>query len=137
MAVHHRKLKLIEFSIDGTQFECQVSEWNVANNTDDGERHFTFCPDGEFREDADDDYALELKFFSDWRSAGISDFLVQNDKTEVLFELNHHPDVTGEHVRWSGTVRIKAPSVGGEARSEEMTEITLPIKGKPTYTRVG
>lgn len=137
MAVHHRKLKLIEFSIDGTSFECQVNSWQVVNNTDDGERHFTFCPDGEFREDADDDYALELKFFSDWRSEGISDFLVQNDMTEVAFQLDHHPDVVGEHVRYSGTVRIKAPSTGGDIRTTEMTEVTLPIKGKPVYTRVG
>lgn len=134
MAAHNRKLKVIEFGLGATQFECQVSSWNVANNTEDGERHFTFCPDGEFREDGEDDYALELTFFSDWRSAGISRYLTQNDKTVVAFTLDHHPDIPAEHVTWTGNVKLKAPTVGGDARTTEMTEVTLQIVGKPVFT---
>lgn len=136
MAVHNRKVKLITFTLDGTAFECQVKTWNIANNTDDGERYYTQCPDGEFREDAEPDYALELEFFADWRSNGISDFLWSNDQETVAFVLDHHPDIVGEHVRWTGSVKVKAPNVGGEARTTEMTEVTLPIVGKPTYARI-
>lgn len=135
MAAHNRKLKLIEFSIDGTSFECQVQSWQVVNNTEDGELYYTFCPDGEFREDAEPDYALELTFFSDWRSDGISDFLTLHDQQTLAFVLDHHPDIPAEHVRWTGEVKVKAPSAGGEARTTEMTEITMPIIGKPVYTR--
>lgn len=131
-----RKVKLIEFSIGLVAFECQVQTWNMANNTDDGERFYTQCPNGEFREDAEPDYALELTFFSDWRSAGISDYLTVNDGLRVAFQLDHHPDIVGEHVRWSGFLKVKAPNVGGEARTTEMTEVTLQVEGKPTYSRI-
>ncbi|MEV7263973.1 hypothetical protein AB0N38_10520 [Micromonospora aurantiaca] len=134
---HHRKVKIIQFAIDAVQFECQVQTWNMANNTDDGERYYTQCPEGEFREEPEPDYALELTFFADWRSDGISDFLTVHDGERVAFQLDHHPDIPAEHVRWSGFLTIKAPSAGGEARTTEMTESTLQVEGKPEYTRVG
>jgi hypothetical protein len=135
MAAHNRKLKVVEFSIDGEQFECQLTDWKIVNNTEDGERMYTFCPDGEFREETDPDYALELKFFSDWRSDGVSDWLTLHDQETVGFVLDHHYDIPAEHVRWAGDVKIKAPSVGGEARTTELTETTLQCVGKPAYTR--
>jgi hypothetical protein len=135
VSTHNRKIKVIEFTIDGTSFECQVQTWNVANNTEDGERYYAQCPDGEFREDAEPDYALELTFFSDWRSDGISDFLTAHDMETVPFQLDHHPDIPAEHVRWAGEVKLRAPNAGGEARTTEMTEVTLPCKGKPVYSR--
>lgn len=136
MTVHNRKVKIITFSLDGIQYECQVQTWNIANNTEDGERYYAQCPDGEFREDAEPDYALELTFFADYRSDGISDYLWANDLALVDFVLDHHPDIPAEHVRWTGQVKIKAPNTGGEARTTEMTEVTLQITGKPTYERV-
>lgn len=136
MAAHNRRLKTILFTLNSVSYECQLSSWTVQNNTEDGEKMYSFCPDGEFREEADDDYALELTFYSDWRSAGISNFLVQNDQLNASFQLDHHPGVAGEHVRWTGTVKVKAPNVGGEVRTTEMTEVTLQIIGKPTYTRI-
>ena len=134
-----RKLKVITFSLAGNQFECQLRDWKMNNNTPDGERFYTYCPPsgGEFREDAEPDYALDLKFFSNWRLNGISDYLTVNDQVTVAFQLDHHPDIVREYVRWAGSLKIKAPSVGGEARSTEMTEVTLPVIGKPVYTRIG
>ncbi|HEY0638714.1 MAG TPA: hypothetical protein VGD67_13775 [Pseudonocardiaceae bacterium] len=134
-AIHHKRLKLIEFALGVEQFECQVRSWQLVNNTPDGDKVYTFCPDGEDVEETDPGYALELSFFSDWRSGGISDYLWDNDGSTVAFTLNHHPGVTGEHVQWTGEVRIKAPSVGGEARATEVTEVTLQCIGKPEYTR--
>lgn len=132
---HNRRLKQIELGLDIDQFECQVQTWQIVNNTEDGDKMYAQCPEGEFREETDDDYALELTFFADWRSGGISDWLWDHDRQTVPFQLDHHPDVPGEHVRWTGEVLIKAPSVGGEARTTEMTEITLQVVGKPTKTR--
>lgn len=132
---HSRKVKVIEFAIDSTTFECQVQTWNVANNTEDGEKIYTQCPEGEFREEAEPDYALEFTFLADWRADGISDFLTAHDGETLGFTLDHHPDIVGEHVRWTGDVKIKAPSAGGEARTTETTEVTLPIVGKPAYSR--
>ena len=133
---HHRKLKFIELEFEAERFECQLRAWRVLNNTEDGERFYVFCPDGEFFEDAEPLYALELAFFSDWRSGGVSDWLTEHDQETVGFRIDHHPDIPGEHVRRTGQLKIKAPSMGGEARATEITEITLPCVGKPTYTRI-
>ena len=135
MSVHTQRLKTIEFAIGATQFECQISKWQITNNTDDGDRQFTFCPDGEFYEEADPTYALELTFFADWRSAGISEFLWANDGTTAAFTLVHLPGVAGEEQTWTGTVKVKAPTVGGDVRTTEVQEITLPIIGRPDKVR--
>lgn len=132
---HSRKLKIITFTIGSIAFECQLTSWKLNNNTPDGEKLFTYCPNGETREEGDDDYSLELKFLSDWRLDGISDFLVTHDKEIAAFVLDHLPDIVGEHVRWSGDLYVKAPPVGGDIRTTERTEITLQCIGKPAYSR--
>lgn len=135
MAIHTRRRKIIEFALGATQFECQISNWNIANNTEDGDKIYSYCPDGEDVEETDDDYALELTFWSDWRSGGLSDYLVQNDKETVAFTLDHLPDIPAEHVTWTGNCVLKAPNVGGEARTTETQEVSMRIIGKPAYTR--
>jgi hypothetical protein len=137
MSAHNRKLKIIEFRLGGLSYEIQLSSWKVVNNTDDGDKMWVFATGGEFIEEADPDYALELKFFSDWRSNGISDFLTTNDETDAAFQLDHLPDIVGEHVRWTGSVHIKAPTAGGDVRTTEVTEVTLQCIGKPVYSRIG
>lgn len=129
MTVHQRRLKLITLTVDGTSFECQLNSWNLDPGTKDGDRQYTFCPDGTFVEETDDEPTLDLKFFSDWRSAGISDFLWSHPNQTVGFVLDHHPDIAGEHVRWTGEVLIKPAPVGGDARDTEMTEVTLQVLG--------
>ena len=135
MTTHNRKLKVIEFVLLGVNFECQVSSWKMNNNTEDGDKLYSFCgpTGGEFRADAEPDYSLDVTFYSDWRSAGISRFLTEHDGETVAFKLDHHPDIPAEHVYWEGTVKLRAPSVGGDARTTEMTEITLVIIGEPTF----
>jgi len=139
MAIHSRKIKLVEFSL-GTDpsdiaFECQLNTWQLNNNTEDGDKIYTLCPTGEDEEETDPDWSIDMTFFADWRSDGISDYLMVHDGETVTLSLNHHPDIPAEHVRWVGQVKIKAPSVGGEARTTEMTETTLNFIGKPEYSR--
>lgn len=134
-STHNRRVKQIQLGIGGNQFECQVESWQMLNNTPDGEKRFGLCPDGEFREETDDDYALQLTFFADWRSNGISDYLTQHDKETVAFQLDHLPDIVGEHVRWTGELVLKAPNVGGGGRATETFETTLLVIGKPDYSR--
>lgn len=133
-ATHNRRLKLIEFSIDGTQFECQVKSWKLDPGFEDGDRMYAFCPDGTFVEETDPDPTLDLVFFADWRSTGVSRYLTKNTGQEADFVLDHHPDVPAEHVTWTGVVMLKAPPVGGEARETELTEITLQVVGTPVFT---
>jgi hypothetical protein len=136
--VHQRRLKIVTFTLGTTDFTTQMSSWTVQNNTALGTKTFTFAGDiSEFRTDTDNDYALALRFFSDWRSSGISDFLVVNHRAYAAFQLDNHPDVVGEHTRWTGTCQIWAPSVGGDVRITEETSVTLPVLGLPAYTRIG
>jgi|SRR5690606_15093959 len=136
MSVHHRKLKQIEFSIDETQFECQVQQWSLDPGIGDGERNYAFCPDGEFIDDPEPEPTLELTFYADWRSDGISAFLWEHKGEEAEFVLDHHPDIPAEHVRWTGRVRLRPGPVGGEPRTTELTEVTLEIVGEPKFERV-
>lgn len=129
--VHQRRLKVINFTIGAIAFECQLQTWTMNPGVQDGDRRYTYCSSGanSFVEETDDEPTLELTFFSDWRSNGISDFLWSNANTEAAFVLDHHPDIVGEHVRWSGTVLLKPPPVGGDARTTEVSEVTLQIVG--------
>jgi hypothetical protein len=136
--VHTRRLKIVVFTLNGVDQSCQLNSWNMLNNTVDGTKSFSYCGNtAEFRTETDNDYALQLKFFSDWRAGGISDYLWNNSRAYAGFVLDHMPDVVGEHVRWSGTCVIKAPTVGGDIRTIEETSQTLLILGVPTFTRVG
>jgi hypothetical protein len=136
MTAHNKKLKQITFDLGGTEFQGQCTTWNMNNNTPDGELRFVYDEGEEFREEVDPDWSLTMTFYSDWRSGGISDYLQQQDEETVSFQLDHHPGVTGEHTRWVGSVKIKAPTVGGDVRTTEQTSVTLQCVGKPTYSRV-
>jgi hypothetical protein len=127
MTVHNRRLKLVQLSVGGNQFECQVRSWTLESGEQDGERQFTFCPEGEFVEETDPEPSLELEFFGDWRSGGISDYLWANRGQEAACTIVHHPGTVGETVQFSGTVRLKAPPVGGEARTTEIQTVTLMV----------
>lgn len=135
MPPHNRKLKLITLDIGGENFEIQCKTWNLTNNTAIGDKQYTFAPDGEFTDEVDPDYTLALTFFADWRVDGVSDFLTAHDGETLPFQLDHHPDIVAEHVRWTGNVTIMAPTVGGDARVTEETAVEYAVIGKPVYSR--
>lgn len=133
MTAHSRKLKIVTFTLAGVPFQCQLKNWIMKNGSGEGTRMYTFCADGDFIEDTEPVYNLDLKFFSDWTLNGISDYMWTNDLQVVAFQLDHLPDIVGEHVRWSGNCKIIAPDGGGDVRTTEESAISLPIIGKPTY----
>lgn len=137
-APHYRRLKIVTFTLGGTDFSCQLTNWSILNNTVDGTKTWSYCGNSsEFRTETDDDWALQVTFFSDWRSGGISEYLYVNTRAVAAFQLDHHPDIIGEHVRWTGSVVLKSPTVGGDLRAIESTSATLLILGFPTYARIG
>lgn len=133
MTVHQRRLKIIQFTIDGTDYSCQIEDWTLDPGVKDGNRGYTYCQAGEgnnsFIEETDGEPTLQLKFLADWTVGGISDYLWKNNNVEAPFVLDHHPDIVGEHKRFSGTVILKAPPVGGAARDTERQEVTLMVLG--------
>lgn len=142
MPVKHAALKNITFAV-GTppvNYELQLENIQVQNNTDDGEIVYTFVSDGDssFVEEVDPDWSLSLSFISDWTTGGISEFLQEHDGEDVDFTYVAHTG-TGQELRsvqWTGEVRVKAPSVGGDVRATERQEVTLKINGIPAFSRV-
>lgn len=150
---HNRRLKFLQLSLgelespdeaDQIGFGCQIKTWKLVNNTPDGDKMFSFCYDpdltdeenllnGEFREEAEPDWQLTFDVYSDWRSGGISTFLWRHNGETVNFRLDHHPNIAGEHVAFTGRIKIKAPDVGGDARTTEMSSATLVLIGEPEF----
>lgn len=138
---HNRRLKIINFTLDGTEYSAQITSWNLDPGISTGDRVYTFSSEGEghnsFIEETDGSPTLEFKFVSDWTTSGLSTYLWANNMTTVDFVLDHHPDIVGEHKRWSGQVQLQAPPVGGDARVTETQDITLPIIGTPQFEEIG
>lgn len=141
MVAHNRRLDAITFDLDGVQYECQITNWRINPPQNVGDTVYTFCPDGAFVEEVDPDaWTLDLSWVSDWRVNGLNRVLwaaATSAPDEPLpFELVSHPTITGEAVSWVGEVIPRAPAAGGEARTTEMSEITLTGVGDvpvPTY----
>lgn len=130
-----KKRKRITLMVNGVAHETQVTTARVVNNTEDGEVLYTYAPDGEVREEADPNYALELTYFANWTVTGISWLLSQLDGQTVDFSFTDYPDDPAWTVTREGQVKIKEPSLGGQVRTNDIQELTLPIIGKPTLTR--
>jgi hypothetical protein len=139
-----RKLKVITLTIGGTAVEHQLKTWKLTNNTNQGDTTFVFggntddpTEPGAIVEDTDPDWSFEGTFLADWASGGISDYLTVHDGETAAFVLNHHINEVGEHVQWVGSLKLQAPSVGGDANATEETEVSLKVVGAPTYSRIG
>ncbi len=127
MVAHNRRLKTITLEVDGVDVECQVTSWklNPPQNVV-GDKVYTFCPDGEFREETDpEDWTLDLSWVSDWRVGGLNRLLLAESGNVLAFTLRHHPTTTGEAVEFTGSIYAQAPPIGGDARTTEMSEVTL------------
>jgi len=135
MTAHNRKLKTLTFDLDGSEFQVQLNSWKITNGSSEGDTMYVYSPDDEFVEDAEPAYTLEATFYSDWNAGGISDFCWIHDGETLPFTIDHHPDVALEHVRFTGSVKVKAPDVGGDVRTTETTAVSWSIVGKPVYTR--
>ena len=131
MSAHNRKLSVLVLDLGGNEFQIQCRKAEIINNTDDSEFFPTYAPDGGFIEAADAAFALDLEFYSDWRSNGVSRWLWEHDGETVPYSVTHHPDIPAETVIFTGECQIKAPNVGGEIRTTEVTACVLVCSGKP------
>ena len=144
MSTHKRKNKVVEFVLGGAptdeiDYACQLKTYKLNNNTPDGEVQYTYCNDpddpdaGETRESAEPSWSLSGTLFADWRGQGFSRWSHQHDQEWVTCTLHIHSDVSAEHVWWVGQLQVKAVSVGGDARTDEMTDFEWQWKGKPRF----
>lgn len=137
MSIHRNQLKYVSLDIGGNEFRAAISTWRLVDNTEDPEKIYSYGADGQ-NEDTEEevpDWALELTFFSDWRTpTGLNHYLWTNAGQVVTYTIGHHLGTTGEDPEFSGEVRLKRTPVGGQVRTTEVTELTLPIVGVPDYT---
>lgn len=136
MAAHSRRTATLTLEIGGIEFQVQCRHALVQDNTGAAEQFLLYGADTDsFYEPAEPSYVLDLEFYADWRPGGISDFLWSNRDSTVAFRLVHHEGLANEAVNWSGSVLLRAPNAVGTVRTTELTVITLPIVGTPTYAR--
>lgn len=141
-APHQRRLKIMTLIIDGSAYDGQVNSFTLDPNAKAGNQQYTYSSAGEgqnsFYEETDDQWSLKLKFFSDWRDGEISDILSDpaNNKKVVDFQIDHHPDIVGEHIRWTGQMMILMPAIGGDTRTTESQDVTFPVIGEPVKERM-
>lgn len=136
MPLYQRTPKQVSFKLDtGEDLNAQIQSWVMENNADDPEPIYSLAPDGVSYEDVDPAWTLTLTCYADWRADGISEFAHVNDGLNAAFVLVHHPESTTDAVHWTGTVRMKAPSIEVTARETETFEWTLQIIGEPVFTR--
>jgi hypothetical protein len=133
----NKRLKTITLTIGAISVECQVTSWKLNPPQNVGDIVRTFCPDGSFREEVDaDDWTLDLKWVTDWTAGGLNRYLWANQDATAAFVLTNYPTTTGWAVQWSGSLVVKAPSVGGERGETDMSEMTFTGVGDlpvPTY----
>lgn len=134
-ALTARRLKLLNLTIGTVSVECQLSSWTLDPGIQDGDRLYSYCPDGVAIAETDAEPTLQVKTYSKWVVGGFEDFLWTNRGVAANFQLDHHPDITGEHVRWTGQVLVQPAPVGGDRGDQEMTEITLMCIGDPVFSR--
>jgi hypothetical protein len=136
VSIHATTLKYVSLDIGGNEFRAQIRTWRLTDDTDEPDKIHTFGPDGqnEDTEEATPSWNLELEFFSDWRTpTGLNHYCWSNHGTVAEFTIHHNLGTAGSDPVFTGEVKIKRTSVGGEVRTKEVTELTLPIVGEPDY----
>lgn len=139
--IKNRYLELILGSApqDEVDHACQLKTYKLNNNTPDGEVGYTFCSDpddpdaGEYREDAEPSWSLAGTVLADWLLAGLSRWSHQHDGEWVRFKLHINQNDARRHVWWTGELKVKAVSVGGDARTDQTSDFEWQIKGKPSF----
>lgn len=117
------------------EYNCQVASAMVEVSPGDEVTYVTLCSDGSFSEVGRSTYALALRLGQDWADAqGLARFLWDNEGAVLPFRLQAHGSATDSSTTapaMTGTVRIVAPSYGGEVDAYAEAEVSLPCTAKP------
>jgi hypothetical protein len=74
-------------------------------------------------------WTLEGDAISDWADeTGFINYCFDNAGTEVPFEFVPN---TGKAVQWTGTVQVRAMTVGGSVSEQIVESFSFPVKGQP------
>jgi len=136
VSIHAPTMKYVSLDIGGNEFRAQIKTWKLTDDTDDPDSIYTFGADGqnEDTEEPNPKWNLELEFYADWRApTGLNHYLWSNPGQVAAYTIHHNLGTDGSDPVFSGEVKLKRTPVGGEVRTKELTELTLPVVGEPDY----
>jgi hypothetical protein len=117
------------------EFNCDAHTAEIVTTPGSDVTYATLCPDGSFSEVGRSTYALHIVAAQDWSATGLARFLWDNEGAQAEFQYQPHgvaiapsDDTPG----MTGTVRLVAPNMGGEAENYAELDVTLPCTAKPT-----
>lgn len=121
------------------EVNCDVHTVEVVTTPGDEVTYQTLCPDGSFSEVARSSYALHIVAAQDWGADGLARVLWEHEAEEAEFRYQAHGSEVGGADAPSdaapgmmGSVRLIAPTYGGEADTFAELDVTLPCLTKPT-----
>lgn len=117
----------ITLTIDGAQYECAITGYDLQENSSTIE-WATMCPSGKGSVDAAGSYTLELSGYNDWHPGSLSWFLQKNAGKQAAFTL------TDNGLKATGTLVVKRGGAGGKVNTLSEFTVTLPVVGVPTIT---
>ena len=129
-------LKLLPSGPSRVQYNCDVHLAEVIAEPGDEVTYQTLCPTGTYSSVGKTTFALHLVAAQDWSTTGLARFLFENDGALAEFQYQPHGSTvippTAALPGMAGTVRLIAPTMGGEADTYAELDVTLPCSSKPT-----
>jgi hypothetical protein len=118
------------------QFNCDIHTAEVITEPGDVVEYQTLCATGSFSSIGKSTYTLHIVAAQDWSTTGLARFLWDNDGALADFQYQAHgtsviPPTTA-FPGMSGTVRLVAPTYGGEADTYAELDVELPCSSRPT-----
>jgi|SRR5215217_1126943 len=136
MSLNVNRNKNISFTLDGTSVDCQVQSYTFDPGIDDGDVLYSYCSSGANRtvQEVDDNPTLDVTFYADFHTTGVSRFLWEHKGEDVDFELVHLNDKADQKFTVTGVLRARPGPLGGDVRDNDMTETTFQVI---SYTATG
>ena len=114
--------------LGGTTFTNQV--WKVTLEPDTPiVQQRTLVPDGTISDVDSSTWVMQMTGLQDYETSGLADFLRDNAGLTVAYE--YAPRAGSGKAKWTGTLIVKHPPIGGEQGSFAEMELEFPIIGQP------
>lgn len=120
------------------EVNCDVHTVEVQTAAGDEVKYQTLCPDGAFSEIGRSSYALHITAAQNWGPDGLARVLWEHEGETAEFRYQAHgadvagPDAPSDAVPgMMGTVRLVAPTYGGEADTYAELDVTMPCTTRP------
>lgn len=113
-------------------YECHVSSV-VIQPSQEVIEYATLCPDGSFTALGKESFQVEVTAVQDWTADGLCRFLWEKAGQEsvMMFRPKAGAAIGAENPKWSATVTLPRPPVGGEVNAFAEAELIFPVKGVP------